>query len=141
MKTASERVRQWQPPERPEWVRRVNEEGSFMDLKGVVPLDENSLLATAKANTGLSDFGDDDWHEPFQVLLRSWNEETELHLMGRLMARSDLLVYLESRLRIEDTYKKHPEIEDEAIVKTIVIVGQGRSGTSGLLNLLAKDPE
>jgi hypothetical protein len=141
MNTPSERVRQWKPPERPEWIRRVNEEGSYFDLPGVVPLDENSLLATAKANTGLSDFGDDDWHEPFQVLIRSWNEETRMHLMGRLMARSDLLLYLEARLRIEDTYKKHPQIEDEAIVKPIVIVGQGRSGTSGLLNLLAKDPE
>lgn len=136
-----ERVKQWKPPARPAWVRDINAEGACMDLRGVVPLDENSLIAHAKATTGLSDFGDDDWHEPFQVLIRSWDEEASLNLMGRLMARSDLLVYLQSRLQIEDTYKRHPEIADERIDRPIVIVGQGRSGTSGLLNLVARDPE
>jgi hypothetical protein len=33
------------------------------------------------------------------------------------------------RLRIEDTYKRYPEIEDQQILQPIVIVGQGRSGT------------
>ena len=136
-----DRTTQWQPPTRPDWVRRVNEEGRYLDLKSVVPLDENSLLAQAKANTGLSDFGADDWHEPFQKLLKSYEEESSLHLLGRLMARSDLILYLQARLQVEDTYRRHPEIDAEQIVKPIVIVGQGRSGTSGLLNLLAKDPE
>jgi hypothetical protein len=135
------RKNQWTPPARPAWVQRVNEEGACLDLKSVVPLDEDSLIKAAQANTGLSDFGADDWYEPFQVLIRSYNEESSLHLMGRLMARSDLILYLEARLRIEDTYRRHPEIEDEQIVKPIVIVGQGRSGTSGLLNLLAQDPD
>ena len=45
---------QWQPPTRPEWVRLVNEEGRCMDISGVVPLDERSLLDTAMRNTGLS---------------------------------------------------------------------------------------
>lgn len=136
-----ERVKQWQPPARPEWVRRFNEEGRYLDMKSVVPLDADSLIAAAQANTGLQDFGIDDWREPFEVLIRSWNEEASLNLMGRIMARSDLILYLEARLRIEDTYKRHPEIDDEQIIKPIVIVGQGRSGTSGLLNLVAQDPE
>ena len=61
----------WQPPPRPGWVERINAEGRGMDIKSVVPLDENSLLEHAKVNTGLSDFGDDNWHEPFQVLVKS----------------------------------------------------------------------
>src|SRR5262245_31962799 len=111
----------WTPQPRPEWVRRINEEGSFMDLEGVVPLDENSLLAAARRNTGLSDFGADDWHEPFQVLVNSLNREAELHLLGRIMARGELLMFLEGRLWIEDTYKKHPEIDAEQIVKPLMI--------------------
>ena len=135
------RVKEWTPPPRPDWVRRVNEEGRCLDMRSVVPLDENSLLRAAKSNTGLEDFGDDNWHEPFQVLIKSWEEESNMHLMGRLMARSDLIRYLEARLRVEDTYKRHPEIEDERITQPIVIVGQGRSGTSALMNLLSHDPE
>jgi Sulfotransferase family len=136
-----DRVREWKPPARPDWVQRLNDEGRHLDLKSVVPLDEDSLIGRAKANTGLHDLGEDDWYEPFQVLIKSFDEESALHLMGRVMARSDLISYLEARLRIEHAYQTHPEIDDEQIVKPIVIVGQGRSGTSGLLNLLARDPD
>lgn len=137
----SNRRELWSPPQRPGWVSRINEEGSCMDIRGVVPLDENSLINTAKANTGLRDFGDEEWHEPFQVLIRSLEEESELTLMGRLMTRSDLLLYLQARLQVEDTYKKHPEIDDQEIVRPMLILGQGRSGTSALLNMLAADPD
>ena len=132
---------QWTPPARPEWVARVNQEGASMDLRGIVPLEENSLLATAKANTGLSDFGIDDWHEPFRVLVKSLDEEADLNLMGRMMTRSELLMFLQARLQVEDTYRKHPEIEDQQIVQPLMILGQGRSGTSALLNMLAEDPD
>ena len=112
-----------------------------MNISGVVPLDENSLLDSAMHNTGLSDFGDDDWREPFRVLIKSLEEEAELHLMGRLWARSAILILLESRLWIEETYKCHPEINDEKITQPIFIVGQSRTGTSFLLNVLASNPD
>ena len=132
---------QWQPPPRPEWVRQVNEEGRCMDISGVVPLDERSLLDTAMRNTGLSDFGADDWREPFSIFVKALQEESELNLMGRIKTRSDILILLEARLRIEDTYKRHPEIEDEQIVQPIIIVGQGRSGTSFMQNVLSANPD
>lgn len=140
-KTSNYRIQQWTPPERPEWVHRVNEEGRALDLKSVVPLDEDSLLAHAKANTGLSDFGGDDWIEPFRVLIKSYEEEAQLSLMGRLMTRSDLLMHLEARLQVEDWYKRHPEIDDEVIGAPILIVGSGRCGTSAMQNLLSHDPD
>lgn len=130
----------WQPSPRPEWVARINAEGACLDMRAVVPLDENSLLAWARANTGLTDFGEDDWYEPFQVFLKSLDEEANLHLMGRLMARADILNLLEARLQIEHAFKVHPEIAEEQIVRPFVVVGQGRSGTTAMLNLLAADP-
>src|SRR5262245_20079498 len=120
------RIQQWKQPPRPEWVQRVNQEGSYLDLKSVVPLDEESLLATAKANTGLSDFGVEDWYEAFQRFIKSLDEEAELNLMGRLLTRSDILMYLEARLRVEEEYKRHPEIEDVELAPQILIVGSGR---------------
>lgn len=138
--TSADRRQLWHPPPRPDWVRLLNEEGDCMDIRGVVPLDVDSLLESARQSTGLSDFGVDDWCEPFRVLVRSLEEEAALNLVGRLKIRSDLLLYLEARLRIEDTYKRHPEIEDEEIHKPLIVVGQGRSGTSFLLNVLAADP-
>jgi hypothetical protein len=134
------RVKQWKPPKRPEWVQRINEEGRCLDLKSVVPLDEDSLINRAKANTGLSDFGASDWYEPFQVLIKALDDEADLTLMGRLMTRSDLLMHLEARLRVEANYRQHPEIDAEDVDSPILIVGSGRSGTSAMLNLLSLDP-
>jgi Sulfotransferase family len=139
--TGADHRQDWHPPSRPEWVQRINEEGYCMDISGVVPLDEKSLLESAMRSTGLSDFGADDWREPFRILIKSLEEEAELTLMGRLMTRSEIVGLLEGRLRIEDTYKRHPEIEDEQITQPIIIIGQGRSGTSFMQNVLAHNPD
>jgi hypothetical protein len=141
MSTKIDLTKAWVPPARPEWLARVNEEGNWFDLKSVVPLDSNSLIETAQRNTGLSDFGDDQWREPFEIIVRAFDEEANLNLMGRLMTRSDMLHFLQGRLQIEESYRQHPEINDEEIVKPFIIVGQGRSGTSALLNVMAKDPD
>lgn len=132
---------EWKPPARPEWVQRVNEEGYCMEIEHVVPLDEESLIASAMKSTGLSDFGADDWREPFRVFLKSLDEEAQLNLMGRIRTRSEILQLLEARLQIEETYKRHPEIADEKIVQPFIIVGQGRSGTTLLQNLLDAHPD
>ncbi|MET0547491.1 MAG: sulfotransferase [Caulobacterales bacterium] len=131
----------WTQPERPEWVRKLNEEGAYLDMQAVVPLDEDSLISHAKDNTGLEYFGDDPWREPFRTLIKSLDEEAELTLIGRLLTRSDLLMFLEARLRIEDAYLRHPEIDDEVIDKPIFIIGQGRSGSTYLQKLMELPPE
>jgi hypothetical protein len=61
---------QWQPPPRPEWVRRINDEGYCMNIGDTVPLDEKSLLESAMRSTGLSDFGANEWCEPFRFFIK-----------------------------------------------------------------------
>lgn len=131
----------WAPPIRPDWVTRVNQEGAGLDLKSVVPLDPGSLIQAATANTGLADFGSDDWREPFAVLMQSFDDEAQLHLMGRIMTRSDMIMFLEARLRVEDAYRRHPEIDDEVISAPLWVLGQGRTGTTMLQTLLSLDPD
>ena len=138
--TSPDRRRDWQPRARPEWLRRVNEEGKILDAKSIVPLDEDSLLRCARENTGLDDFGDDDWREPFQILLRSIEEEAELNLFGRITTRSDLLTHLEGRLRVIDWYASHPEVEEEEIVAPVFVTGLPRSGTTIMQEILGADP-
>lgn len=131
----------WQPPVRPEWVARINEEGAGLDLEGVVPLDPASLIAAATRNTGLADFGAEDWREPFERFCAALDAEAELNLMGRIMTRTDLLMFLEARLHVEDLYRRHPEIEEQEITAPIWILGQGRTGTTMLQTLMALPPE
>lgn len=131
----------WQAPPHPQWLSQVNDEACCFDLQAVVPLDETSLLDHAMAKTGLSDFGEDSWREPFQVYLKSLESEAQLTLFGRLMARNDLILWLTTRLEIMDWLKRCPEIEEQEVKAPMFIVGLPRSGTSILFELLAQDPD
>jgi hypothetical protein len=136
------RSRAWQAPARPDWVRIANEKVGAADLRAIVPLDPESLIAAAKAQTGLDHFGaDDGWREALDVTCRSLDEESDLHFLGRVLTRADMIATLSARLMVEDAYRRHPAIEDETIEAPLLIVGQGRTCTSALLNLLDADPD
>ena len=132
---------QWTPPPRPDWVQQVIDEGRHMDIRSLVPLAPDELMATARRNTGFNDFGEDSWLEGFHVFLKALDEEADLHLLGRLMTRSDILRWLEARLGIEAAYARHPEIEDEVIDQPVIVTGLPRSGTSILFELLSQAPQ
>ena len=131
----------WTPPPRPEWLQRFNAEGRGMDIGNLVPLDADELIATAQRVTGFTDFGGDEWREPFEVLLKSIEEEAELHFFGRLMTRSDILIWLQALLGVQAAFNEHPEIAAEVIDRPLVIAGLSRSGTSILFELLSQDPQ
>lgn len=81
----------WTPRPRAEWVQRLNDKGRHLDISGIVPLDSASLRETAMRNTGLADFGADDWREPFEMFVQSLEKDAALNLTGRIMTRSELL--------------------------------------------------
>jgi hypothetical protein len=141
MTASDDRRESWVPPARADWVEALNAEGRGMDIRAMVPLDAESLIATATRSTGLADFGEPGWEEPFRVLVRALDEEAELTLTGRLMCRAEMLVFLQNRLQIEDCYRRHPEIDEEQIREPLFIAGLPRSGTSILFELLAQDPQ
>ncbi len=130
----------WQPPPRPEWLARFNAEGQHTDLRSLVPLQADELIATACRATGLSDFGDERWREPFDVLLKALENEAELHYFGRLMTRNEILIWLQALLGVQAAFTAHPEIAEERIDHPVVIAGLSRSGTSILFELLSQDP-
>ena len=119
----------------------MNREGSYFNLEAVVPLDALSLTDHACRHTGLDDFGDETWREPFTVLVTALDKEAQLTLMGRLMARNDLVLWLCARLQITDLLKRHPEILEQDVNNPMFIIGLPRSGTSILFELLAQDPD
>lgn len=132
----------WRPAARPQWVQELNDLGRDLEASGerLIALDVQSLLAQARTRTGLTDFGPEDFLEGLEVLTRALEEEAELTLMGRIMARDEIVNGLECRLRIEAAFREHPEIAEEIIEAPIMIGGPGRSGTTILHELLAEDP-
>ncbi len=128
---------------RPDWLVGLAEVGEDLlaDGPNLVPLDPESLLSAARADTGLGDFGSgDDFREPLAILLDSLDREANLTLLGRILVRAEVLNLLVNRLRITELVGRHPEIEQERIERPLHIVGLSRSGTSILHELLAQDP-
>ena len=73
-----------------------------------IRLDADELLAEASAKSGLSDFGDADFLEPYRIFVRALDAEAQLHALGRLIARSDVVNWLENRLQLADWRKRGP---------------------------------
>jgi hypothetical protein len=104
-----------------------------------VVLAPDDVMEAARAATGLTDFGADDFRERLEVWLASANEDAGLRPGGRINIRSRAIALLTNRLRLEDLLKREPQILDEEIERPIIIVGLPRSGTTHLVNLIAAD--
>lgn len=131
----------WIPAPRPDWMTGVNAIGDKLDIATIVPLSAKSLIEQAISNTGLSDFGDSHWREHFEILMEAVEREARLHLAGRMLTRLELVGYLETRLRIVEAYRQHPDIDKERIDRPVFITGYARSGTTILFEVLSQDPQ
>lgn len=104
-----------------------------------VALSEDAVLAAARQNTGLSDFGAEDFRARLRVWLTAADEDAELNPLGRLTVFGNCVRVLANRLRLADLLTRHREILDVTIRKPIIIAGLPRSGTTHLVNLISAD--
>jgi len=104
-------------------------------------LEIESLKKAAIKTTGFSDFGIDFWEEPLKVMLKSINDEANLHPIGQFITHQRIINLLSVRLRAEHYFKKYPEILEQDLYPCMVIVGLQRTGTTKLQRLLAADPD
>jgi hypothetical protein len=100
----------------------------------------DALLDAARAESGLDGFGDDWFREPLGVVLRNLDEHAGLSAFGRMSAYTQMVGHLRNRLRVENLMGRHPEIADIQVTRPIFIVGQPRTGTTHMHNLMAEDP-
>jgi len=105
-----------------------------------VALDAAELIDQAVVTTGLEDFGESTWEEPFRRLVDALDTEAQLNVAGRLMCRHDALRHLCTRLTVLDAHRRDPSLAEAAVPAPVFITGPARSGTSILQELLALDP-
>ena len=101
------------------------------------PLEAEALHAKATADTGLTDFGPDDYRERLDVYLTALREIGGLHGPGIVNFHAQLVQWLKNRLLLNDLLARHPEIYDIELLPPVVIAGLPRTGTTHLHNLLA----
>ncbi len=122
--------------QRPAWLESLH---AVTDPRWI-RLDADEILDEARRNTDLDDFGGSAFLEPYRLFVDACEREADLHAVGRLLTRSDLLNWLENRLRLTQARKNTPGIAVQEIDAPLFITGLPRTGTSILHELLASDP-
>jgi LPS sulfotransferase NodH len=135
----------------PDTVRAVRHPAAFRLLNGAGPalrrlpldllsLSPDRLMSAAVSRTGLDDFGARDFETGLAVLTNSAERDARLTTIGRLAVRQHILSALTTRLLEEALRKQGSAQPDEAGIRSMVIVGLPRSGTTLLHRLLALKP-
>lgn len=99
------------------------------------------MLARASAETGLADFGGDEFLEALNQLVESTNRDTRLTSTGATAAREEIHRILVNRARFADDLKRHPEILREDLSGAFIILGLPRTGTTKLQRMMSADPD
>lgn len=98
----------------------------------------DDLLAAARAQTELDDFGDIPYQEPLDVLVEALNREARLDDAHQAAAAGTITGLLSKRLRLVDDRKRFPAIADETITAPLFIVGLPRTGSTHLHALMGQ---
>jgi hypothetical protein len=102
--------------------------------------DADELVASAMAATGLDDLGEPTWRDGLERLLADLDGPARLNDLGRTIVAAEVAGYLGNRMQILDWRATHPEVATGTVSRPVVIVGQPRTGTTILYDLLAQDP-
>lgn len=97
------------------------------------------LEQQARDKTGLADFGGDSWREGLEVLVRSALTEAHFNDFGEQPFYGAIVQALCNRLRVEDWYARHPEIDEQDVAIELLGVGFPRTGSTALSHLLCED--
>ena len=94
-------------------IRLLNAAWGTLNTVGLanISLNSDALIARAKKDTGLTDFGGDDFLEPMHLLIHSLETEADLNPVGRFMNRTNILRLLKGRLQAQALFTQHPGIK------------------------------
>lgn len=129
------RVEQFRHPVLPEAKRLTLEAAELEPIDMSVP----AVLAAAGTQTGLADFGPDDFEERLGRLLAEVEADDNVWRSAKAQFLGFCVKAAANRLKNRDFLKRNPEIDRLAIDRPIFIVGLPRSGTTHLENLMAAD--
>ena len=112
---------------------------SVVPMASELRLEPAAVMAEARAQTGLEDFGGP-FEDRLAALLTGLRDEAGLTPFGVVVNHALVVQLLRNRLLIEDLLQRHPEIRDIPVERPIVICGLPRTGTTHLHNLISSDP-
>ena len=81
------------------------------------------LLERARGMTSLDDFGNDDFRESLEILIKSAACEARFTAMGAAAFDAQIVDHLSNRLQVENWYRRHPEIDEQEIIVPLISTG------------------
>ena len=72
----------------------------------------DEVIAAARSQSGLTDFGSDSFHDGLVALLDGVEKAGSFNELGLAVVRDQAIGFLKNRLSVEDWYSRHPEIDD-----------------------------
>jgi hypothetical protein len=99
----------------------------------------DALISSARAATGLEDFGPDGFRDGLAALCESLNRDARLNELGDAALPGMIIGSLSNRLKVIDWIADHPDVARERIEAPIVVIGMFRAGTTLLSRLLDQD--
>lgn len=103
-------------------------------------LSVDGLLAQARAQTGLEDFGDGWFLGPLSTLVEHVNCDAGL-VSPASSAGARIQSALADRLQLQEYFRQHPAAADEDIRLACAIIGLPRTGSTMMHRLLASVPD
>jgi hypothetical protein len=100
----------------------------------------DEVIADARSRAGLTDLGEESFHEGLEALLTGAEAAGSFNELGLAVLRDQATGLLVIRLEVEDWYRRHPEIDEQEIASPLFGLGLPRTGSTALSFLLAEDP-
>lgn len=122
-------------PKTPIWIRLIE---SALRLAGGGRMSLNADRLIGQAGGVFDDRG---FRAALDHFCEAFDGDGSLNFVGRRSLRWMILDVLKRRHRVERDVREHPEIAAIPIVRPIFVLGQPRTGTTFLQQLLALDPE
>jgi len=108
------------------------------DERSINPAVYAAMEETSRV-TRLTDWGETEFLVPLSRLIESFIEQYRQDQKKGIQFQSTIKALLANRLFIQDTLKKHPEIEATLISRPIFVIGLARTGSTLLHRLISED--
>lgn len=103
-------------------------------------LQSAEFIEAAEAITGLSRFHSNSFREGLDLFVVEFDHSPHVHDKGRAALRKLYVGYLANRLRVDDYFRKKPDLADCRVSSPVMTMGMPRTGTTLVNHLLGTDP-
>lgn len=99
----------------------------------------DDVFNAARAKSTVPDPDNDSWREGLEILVRDHLKEDVLTERGWSIIKNRYVDALSTRMRVDDYFRKRPEVSQHLVKRPVFILGMPRTGTTVVSYLMSTD--